>query len=161
LEVLPGAQVILVDGSDRPAGTLNQAGRGMAIRVAALPAVGYAHEAIQPPYDADTYLPRAFRAAVRDFLAWPARLAGAAPVGEASSPIAEIVRYDGPDRAVVFVIDHRAEPVKQFTVKLADAAGFARALTASGNPVELQANDDGSLTIALSLNTADAVVLLE
>ncbi|MFH1264831.1 MAG: hypothetical protein ABIK89_03845, partial [Planctomycetota bacterium] len=101
------------------------------------------------------------RATVRDFLAWPARLAGAARIAAASSPIAEIVRYDGPDRAVVFVIDHRAEPVKRFTVELADAAGFARALTATGNPVAIQATADGSLSIALPLNTADAVVLLK
>ncbi|MFH1919398.1 MAG: hypothetical protein ABIP48_05855, partial [Planctomycetota bacterium] len=161
LEVLPGAQVILFDSAGRPAGTLNKAGRGMAIRVAALPGISYAHEAIQPPYDADTYLPQAFRAAVRDFLAWPARLAGAARIAAASSPIAEIVRYDGPDRSVVFVIDHRAEPVERFTVELADAAGFARALTATGNPVAIQANADGSLSIALPLNTADAVVLLK
>ena len=87
--------------------------------------------------------------------------AGAARVAEAESPIAGIVRYDGPDRAVVFVIDHRAEPVERFTLTLADAAGFARALTATGNPVELQPNDDGSLTVALPLNTADAVVLLK
>ena len=161
LEALPGAEVILVDTAGRPAGTLNKFGRGMAIRVAALPGISYAHEAVQAPYDPDAYLPHAFRTELRDFLAWPARLAGVAPVAEASSPIAEIVRYDGPGRAVVFVIDHRAEPVERFTFTLADAGGFTRALTATGAPAEIHTNDDGSLTIALSLNTADAVALLK
>ncbi len=133
----------------------------MAIRVAALPGISYAHEAIQPPYDPDGYLPQSFRTALRDFAAWPARLAGGARAGGASSPIAEIVRYDGQDRAVVFVIDHAAEPLERFTLTLADAAGFVRALTATGSPVEIEANDDGSSTIALPLDTADALVLLK
>jgi len=158
-EALPGAQVILVDGAGRAAGTVNQAGRGTAIRVAALPGISYAHEATQPPYDPDSYLPQDFRADLRDFVAWPATLAGAARVAAAKSPVAEIVRYDGPDRAVVFVIDHAAKPAERFTFELSDAAEFTRAITASGNPAELQAGDHDSLTITLPLDVADAVVL--
>jgi hypothetical protein len=51
LEILPGAEVILTGSQGRPAGTLNRAERGTAIRLAALPAVSYAHEAIRPPYE--------------------------------------------------------------------------------------------------------------
>lgn len=160
LDASDGAQVILVDGQKRPAGTLNKAGRGTAIRVAALPGISYAHEAAQPPYDPDSYLPRTFRAELRDFIAWPAKLAGAVPVATTESPIAEIVRYDADDRAIVFAIDHRAEPAERFTFVLHDAAGFARAITASGNPVELKDAGNGRLSMTLPINQADAVVLL-
>lgn len=161
LEPLAGAEVILADSQGRPAGTIHRAGRGMAIRLAALPGISYAHEAIQPPYDPDSYLPQDFRPALRDMLAWPAKLAGAAPVGAAKSPLAEIVRYDGPDRAVVFIIDHRAVPVDRFTFTLFDANGFTRAIAATGNPVEMKPQGDGSLALAMPLRAADAVVLLK
>lgn len=161
LEATAGARVILVDSQSRPAGTLNKAGRGTAIRVAALPGISYAHEAVQPPYDPDAYMPKKFRVGLRDFLAWPARLAGAARVAAAQSPIAEIVRYDGPDRAVVFVIDHAAQPVERFALELHDAAGFTRAISAAGSPVELRSMGGGTLGVSLPLSTADAVVLLK
>jgi hypothetical protein len=159
LEPLAGAAVVLVDRRGLPAGTMNKFGRGTAIRVAALPGISYAHEASQAPYDPDSYLPQTFRVELRDFIAWPARLAGVVPVAVAQAPIAEIVRYDGPDRAVVFVIDHRARPTERFTFELSDAANFTRATTASGNPVELKVLKGGKLLVSLPLNLADAVVL--
>jgi len=161
LEAKAGARAILLDGQSRPAGTLNKARGGTAIRVAALPGISYAHEAAQPPYDPDSYLPKKFRTGLRDFIAWPARLAGAARVAAAQSPIAEVVRYDGPDRAVVFVIDHAAQPVERFSLELDDAAGFTRALSAAGSPVRLTSTDGGKLRVRLPLSTADAVVLLK
>ena len=161
LEAMPGARVILTDREGRPAGTMNKAGRGTAIRVATLPGISYTHEAVQPPYDPDSYSPQNFRAALRDFVAWPAGLASASRVGKAQSPVAELVRYDGPDRAVVFVIDHAAQPVEPFTFELDDAAGFTRAISASGNPVEIKGAVNGSRSIALKLHAADAVVLLK
>lgn len=161
LEVRTGAKVILTNQAGQPAGVVNPFGKGTAIRVAALPGLTYLHEALQPPYDPTTYLPRNFRTELRDFLAWPAKRAGAARVAEAFSPIAEIVRYDGPDRAVVFVIDHRAEPTERFQFKLFDADGLARGLAATGVPVELQQTEPEVLTVSLPLHAADAVVLLK
>jgi hypothetical protein len=130
-----------------------------AIRLAALPGVSYVHESIQPPYSIDSYLPTNFRAGLRDFLAWPARLAGAPRVAAARCTIAEIVRYDGPDRIVVFVIDHRAEPVERFIFDLFDAAGWTRATAASGARVELAPSAGGVLRVTLPLSAADALVL--
>jgi hypothetical protein len=161
LEALAGAQVILTNQEGQPAGVVNQFGQGMVIRVAALPGLSYLHEALQPPYDPNTYLPQNFRAELRDFIAWPARRAGAARVAEASSPIAEIVRYDGPDRAVMFVIDHLAKPTERFECQLFDARGFTRALSATGVPVELKQTRPDVLTVSLPLQAADAVVLLK
>jgi hypothetical protein len=159
LTTLSGVQVFLRDSQQRPAGTRNQAGRGTAFRVAALPGISYAHEAIQPPYDPDSYLPQNFRPELRDFLAWPARLAGVVPVVVTPQPLAEIVRYDGSDRAVIFIIDHRAQPLERFALTLPEASGFNHALTATGRPVELQPHADGRLTLTLPLQLADAVVL--
>jgi hypothetical protein len=161
LEPLPGARVILLDGQKRPAGTIHRPGRGTSIRVAALPGISYAHEAVQPPYDPDRYLPQQFRPALRDFLAWPARLAGAARTAAAACPIAEIVRYDAADRSVVFVIDHRAAPVERFEFELFDAAGFTRAVSASGRPVVIKDAGGGRLAVSLPLEVADAVVLMK
>lgn len=161
LEPLAGAQVILKDRQGRPAGTRNRAGRGTAIRVAALPGISYAHEAVQPPYEIDKYLPTDFRAGLRDFLAWPAKTAQAARTARTQSPIAEIVRYDGPDRTVLFLIDHAAQPVERFTFELDDAAGFVRAISASGKPVTINSANHGTLNVSLPLDAADAVVLLK
>jgi hypothetical protein len=154
------SEILLVDGAGRPAGSRHKSGQGTAIRLAALPGISYAHEATQPPYDPDTYLPQNFRVALRDFIAWPATLAGAHRVGTAHSPIAELVRYDAPDRAVIFVIDHAAQLNTRFTIEIPDAAGFTHAISATGNPVELQPGEAGTLKISLPLNVADAVVLL-
>lgn len=161
LEPLPGAEVVLADSNGRPAGTVNKYGKGTAIRLAALPGVSYIHEAVQPPYDIESYRPTAFRVALRDAIAWPARLAGAVRTAAAESPIAEIVRYDGPDRAVVFVIDHQGTPSPKFQFELFDAAGFRRAIAASGKSVELQPGTNGSAWISLPLDLCDGVVLLK
>ena len=159
LTELAGARTILSNRAGEPAGIVHRLGRGTAIRLAALPGVSYVHEAIQPPYAIGSYLPKSFRAELRDFLAWPARLGGASRVAAADCPIAEIVRYDGPERAMVFVIDHRAEPAGRFTFDLFDAAGWTRAMAASGARVELAPSAGGVLRISLPLSAADAVVL--
>jgi hypothetical protein len=161
LEALPGAELLFSDSAGQPAAARNKLGSGTAIRLAALPGISYVHEACQPPYDPDTYLPRQFRTDLRDFIAWPARFAGARPVGTAQSPVAEIARYDAPDRTVLFVIDHAAQSVGRFTLQIPDAAGFTRAITASGKPVELARGADDSVTLSLPLNVADAIVLLQ
>ncbi len=161
LEPAASAKVFLVDDQKRPAGTIHKAGSGTAIRLAALPGISYAHEASQPPYDPDSYLPQNFRTGLRDFIAWPSRLAGAIQVASAQAPIAEIVRYDGPDRAVVFAIDHRAPSVGRFAFELHDASRFSRAKSASGNPVEIRPAGGGKLAVSLPLDVADAVVLFQ
>ncbi len=126
--------------------------------MAALPGIAYIHEATRPPYNPDSYWPTQYRAALRDFLAWPARLSGARTVTRASSPIAEVVRYDAPDRAVLFVTDHAAPPTERFTIEL-DDVNFARAFTATGLPVEVSQPRPGAIRLSLPLHIADAIVL--
>jgi hypothetical protein len=154
-----GAQTILTAADGQPAGVVNVVGKGLTVRLAALPGLAYVHEALQPPYEIDGYLPTAFRAALRDFIAWPAQRAGAFRVAAAASPIAEVVRYDGPDRAVVFIIDHNAKPTDRFTFELFAAAGYAKAVAASGAAVKLADKGNGVLEVSLPMIVADAVVL--
>ena len=154
----PSARTILTDSAGNPAGVVNTFGGGLAIRIAALPALSYIHEALQGE-DVDAYLPRNFRPALRDFITWPARQAQAVRVASAGSPIAEIVRYDGADHAIVFVIDHEAEPTDRYAFELFDAAGFTKAFTAAGASVELTPKPNGALEITLPMNVADAIVL--
>lgn len=154
-----GAETILSTPKGEPAGVVNAAGKGLSVRLAALPALAYVHEALQPPYEIESYLPTAYRAALRDFIAWPAQRAGATRVAASACPIAEIVRYDGPDRAVIFLIDHTAKPNPRFTFQLFDAAGFTKAVAATGAAVELSDKGNGTLELTLPLSTADAVVL--
>lgn len=154
----PGAEVILSDGEGRPAGVVSAFGRGLAVRIAALPALSYIHEALQGE-DVNVYLPKAFSKALRDFIVWPARKARAYRVAEAESPIAEIVRYDGADHAVVFVIDHNAEPTDRFAFELFDAAGFTKAFTAAGVEARLAPRANGVLEISLPMNVGDAIML--
>ena len=162
LEPLRGAKIILTNKDGRPTGTLHRFGRGIAIRLAAAPGITYLHEAVShKSYDIESYLPTAFPGDLRDFIARPAKLGNAVRIAETSAPITEIVRYDGPRRAVVFVIDHEAAPKKNFVMKLADASQFTSAYTATGNPVRLKREAGGVLRITLPLHTADAIVLEE
>jgi hypothetical protein len=161
LEPLAGAEVILKNREGRPGGTIHKTGRGTAIRLAALPGVSYVHEAVQPPYDPDSYLPRQFRPELCRMIAWPACLAGATRMAATDSQPAEIVRYDGPDRAVVFVIDHRGERTASFSFELFQAGGFTRAIAATGSRVELIQTGGGRLKVSLPMNACDAIVLLK
>jgi hypothetical protein len=159
LAPLPGAQTILTTAKGEPAGVVNQVGTGLCVRVAALPGLAYVHEALQPPYEINSYLPTGFRAALRDFIAWPAQQAGAARVAAAASDIAEIVRYDGPERAVVFIIDHGGKPVQDFQFRLHDAGAIRQARAATGKPVTIRSEGGGVLTVSLPMDGADAVVM--
>lgn len=122
--------------------------------------VAEVHQASQPPYEPNSYLPTAFAAELRDFVAWPAVLAGARQVAKADSPIAEIVHYDAPGRAVVFVIDHRARRKPRFRFERPDAAQFTRALAASATGVSLEKLPGSRLRVTLSIEGANAVELL-
>jgi hypothetical protein len=159
LAPLPGGQPVLTTATGEVAGVLNRVGAGLSLRLAALPGLAYVHEALQPPYDIESYLPTAFRPALRDLIAWPAQHANAARTAAAARPIAEVVRYDGPDRAVVFAIDHTGTPADRFAFTLFAAAGYSQAVSATGAPVTLADKGDGAIEVSLPLNGADAVVL--
>ena len=160
LQPLTGAVTILAFTNGAPAGVFNHCGKGAAIRLATLPGIAYLHEAIRDmSYDADTYSPTNYPPAVRDFIAWPAAMTGAFRTAQASSPIAEVVRYDGPNRAVLFVIDHRMRSDVDFRMTVAEAAQFNMARTARGAVVRMRRTKDGALELAFPLDQADAVVL--
>jgi hypothetical protein len=156
-------KVVLQNKAGAAAGVLHAFGKGQAIRLAASPGLTYVNDAIRDKtYDAETYLPKNYNPALRDFLAWPATLAKATRVAIASTPITEITRYDGQSngksRAVVFVIDHNATPNPNFSMTLPQAGNFTKASSASGKPVTIKKLGD-SLQVSFALNTTDAIVL--
>ena len=156
------AKVILKNAKGEPSGVMNRVGKGAAVRVAAVPGITYLNDAVRDKdYNAETYLPQKYRAELRDFLTWPARLAGASPViASSDAPLLEAARYDAPGRAVVFLIDHTATP-RQLTLTLPQAAQFTGAYTARGRPVTIAKGDGGSLRVTLPLDVTDALVLEE
>jgi hypothetical protein len=152
--------VILKNRAGQPAGVLHRWGRGRAIRVAALPGITYLNDAVRgKEYNPETHLPQAYRQVLRDFIAWPAQLAGAARVAQTNGPITEVTRYDGEGRTLLFVIDHRAAPAPGFTLKLPQSAGFRKAYTARGKQVRLKSLAGGALQVQFPLDVTDVVVL--
>ncbi len=161
-----GAVPILETSDGRPAATMHDFGSGRAIRMAALPGIAYIHSAIRRlKYDADSYLPKRYDPRLREFIAWPSALAGAAKLGETNAPTAVLTRYDAgeefthPERSVVFVVDYSGEPRKDFTAVLPDAAHFRRVRTARGADIKWKPLPDGKMEIAFPLDLTDAVVL--
>jgi hypothetical protein len=157
------AKVILKNKKGEATGVLHSFGKGTAIRLAAAPGITYLNDAVRgKDYDADSYLPKKYNKALRDFIAWPAMLAKAFRVAHASTPITEITRYDGKTgnkaNALFFVIDHNAEPNPNFSMTLPQTAQFSKARTASGKPVTLKKIGD-ALQVAFALDVTDAVVL--
>jgi hypothetical protein len=160
LDPVAGTPVILRNQAGKPAGVLHHSGQGTAIRVAALPGITYLNDAVRDKaYDPETRLPQNYRRELRDFIAWPARLGGAARVAETNGPVCEVTRYDGKDRTLLFVIDHRAAPAPGFALKLPQAAGLRRAYTARRKRVRLQSLAGGALQIQFPLDVTDVVVL--
>ena len=158
LEVLGDGKIFLMKNND-PAGIINEFGNGLAIRVVGLPGLSYLNESIRGEnYKPNSYLPKNFSQSLRDFIVWPAKLANAKIVAETSESITEIVRYNGNDRAVIFIMDRSIKKHDSFLLKIPDALQYKTAYSATGNPVEL--GIEGNLrTIVLPLYIADAVVL--
>ncbi|HID24025.1 MAG TPA: hypothetical protein EYP14_16710 [Planctomycetaceae bacterium] len=163
----PNAQTVfkLEDGS--AGGVLNRYGAGLALRLASFPGVEYIHDAVtakeywgdlgrKAPYN---QMPRKFRPALRDLIAWPANHAGAVRVAECDAPIVEFTRYDSPEATVVFIIDHDIEPRANFRFTLPDAARFRHARSARGRGVRMRPRPNGKLQIELSLDMTDIIVL--
>lgn len=154
------ARVILRNKAGEPAGVLHSYGKGRAVRLAACAGIAYLHEAVRSKeYDVETYLPRDYRPELRDFLAWPAKLAKAAPVARASAPVCEVARYDGKGRCVLFVLNHKGTPIKDFVLRLPQAKGLLSARTASGKPARLRSLSEDVVEITFSLDVAEAIIL--
>jgi len=154
------AKVILKNTAGQPAGLLHSFGKGRAIRIAALPGIAYVSDALRKDFNLNTdYLPKNFRQELRNFLIWPAQLAKATRIAQSNAGATEITRYNGQNRAVIFVIDHAGQSHPNFTMKLNAAQGFTKAYSASGKPVRVKAGQGGVLEVSFPLNATDAVVL--
>ncbi|MGH7173657.1 MAG: hypothetical protein ACRELG_25520, partial [Gemmataceae bacterium] len=160
LDPTKDAKVILRNKAGSPAGVLHTFGKGRAVRLAACSGIAYLHDAVKAKdYDPESYLPHAYRSELRDFIAWPAKLAKAEPVAEASAPACEVARYDGKGRSILFVLNHAGTPVKDFILRLPRAKGLISARTASGKPARLRTLPNGVVEVACSLDVAEAIVL--
>ena len=154
------ARVILRNKAGEPTGVLHPFGKGRAVRLAACPGIAYLHDAVTAKgYDAESYLPQAYRAELRDFIAWPAKLAKATPIAEISAPVCEVARYDAKGRSILFVLNHAGTPIKDLVLRLPQAKGLVSARTASGKPARLRVLSDGRVEVACSLDVAEAIVL--
>ena len=158
-------RTILTGNQGNIAGVLHTYGRGKAIRLACLPGDAFVQEAIQGK-KFETYLPQEYRTKLARFIAWPAELAGVAPVGKVSSttPLATLKRWDfgegaTPQRSVVFVIDYSGKPNPDFSVTLPDAAHFTRIRTAHGAKVTVAPGTRGLTQITFPLDVADAIIM--
>ena len=142
------------------AGVKNKFGKGIAIRIAAMPGISYVNEAVKgKDYDIEAYLPKKFGKSLREFIAWPAKLAKAVKIAETKEPITEIIRYDGKNHAVVFIIDHDAAKKKEMIFRLFDAGQFTKAYSATGEPVKIRKQKNNTLLVTMPMNIADAIVL--
>jgi len=160
LEPAKNGKVILKNANGKCAGIKNSFGSGTAIRVAGFPGISYLYEAVKgKDYDIKAYLPKKFSKDLREFIVWPAKLANAEKIAETKEPITEIVRYDGKDKAVVFIIDHDAAKKENMTFQLFNAGQFTKAYSATGNPVKIQKQKGNILQITMPMNIADAIVL--
>jgi hypothetical protein len=154
------AGVLLKDAAGAVMGTRNAAGKGTALRLAALPGLAYLNRATRgADYDINSYLPQDFDPALRNFLALPARLAKVEPVAQSNLDIPEIVRYDAPGRSVVFVINYAGKEKPDFSMLLPDASWATKARTADGAKVTLRKEAGGMTRVSFPLNVAGAVVL--
>jgi hypothetical protein len=157
IQPLPNSKTILKNTEGKPVGVLNNFGSGRAIRIAGLPGLAYIYTAITAPgYNPDNYKPTAYDPALRDFIAWPAKLAGATRIAEANIPTTQMARYDKSGKTVFFVINH-GDPSDSFKMKVS-GTNFKSAYTASGKAATLSASGD-TTEVSFPLDDADAVVL--
>ena len=160
IEPLDKAMTIAQTAKGHCAGVKNKFGKGIAIRIAAMPGISYVNEAVKgKDYDIQSYLPKKFGKALREFIVWPAKLANARRIAITQEPITEIVRYDGKDRAVVFVIDHDAVKKEKINFSLPYAGQFTKVYSASGEPVKIREQKNNMLLVTMPMNIADAIVL--
>jgi hypothetical protein len=152
------AKVVLRDQVGGVAGVLHSFGKGMALRVAALPGITYLNDAVRgASFDIESYHPTQYRPELRDFIAFLPKLAHAERV-ETNAPIAEVVRYDARDRSVLIVVNHGA-PVPNFEVTLRDAQ-VANGYSGTGTPVAVHGTGaEGTVNVQFDLKEADAIVL--
>lgn len=163
LSPAPEANVLLRNKEGRPTGTFHRYGQGAAIRLAALPGIAYLHgakrEQKSDPVTTESYLVRAFRKDLRNFICWPAAEARAARVATWEAPAMEVVRYDKPQEVVLFLLNYSGVSEPEFAFRLPDGAKFTSARSLRGARVILEPMADGAANIRVALDTADTLVL--
>ena len=162
LEPQAGVTTLFTNETGKVMGTLNKVGRGVALRVAALPGLAYINHAVRDKtYNSDTYAPRGYDPETRDFLSLPARLANVPYVAKSNLESGEVTRYDAPGRSVLFVVNFGAEVKEDFSMLVPDATWAKKATCADGAKVRLTKEADGLTRVSFPLNVAGAVVLEE
>lgn len=152
------AAVILKDPTGAAAGVMHSYHKGTAVRIAALPGVTYANDAVKDKaYDIESYHPTNYRPELRNFITFLPKLAGAERI-ETNAPLVEVARYDASDRTVLVVVNHGA-PVPNFHLTLADASSVVSSYSATGTAVQVHALPHAASDVSFDLGTADAVVL--
>jgi hypothetical protein len=160
LQPLANVKLLLTNETGKVMGTLNKIGRGVALRVAALPGLAYLNHAVRDKtYDSDTYAPRGYDPETRDFLSLPARLANVPYVAKSNLESGEITRYDAPGRSVLFVVNFGAQEKADFSMVVPDATWAKKAYCADGAKVLLTKEANGLTHVSFPLNVAGAVVL--
>ncbi|MBU4270327.1 MAG: hypothetical protein KKA28_00435 [Planctomycetes bacterium] len=115
VEPVAGATVLGKYQSDGTTGAvMNGFGKGRAVFVGALAGLTYLGPAATASSDV---LPTAFPEPIREFLAVPARLAGAARPAVASNPLVETQYMTGPQGTVVTLINWNPEPIPELTLR--------------------------------------------
>jgi hypothetical protein len=160
LQPLANVKLLLTNETGKVMGTLNKIGRGVALRVAALPGLAYLNHAVRDKtYDSDTYAPRGYDPETRDFLSLPARFANVPYVAKSNLESGEITRYDAPGRSVLFVVNFGAQEKADFSMVVPDATWAKKAYCADGAKVLLTKEANGLTHVSFPLNVAGAVVL--
>jgi len=125
-----------------------------------LPGIAYLKDALGDE-DIPARLLDGYREELRDFIVWPAKLAGVQPVAlEKNAPLAAVTRWDHPKRSILYVIDYSGKKTPNFSLRIPDAAGFTKARTLQGKPVKWKpSGNPGEWDILFPLDVADAVIL--
>jgi len=149
-----GATVIATFADGKPAGFLNKVGKGMILRYAFMPGLGYVRSAAIKPTEVIT----GFKPEQQWLLTVPVRLAGVVPPLTASEPLVEAQLLKGPQADLVGLSNWSGGKVNELTVTIRDAAKVKRVTAVSG--VALKTKRTGAaLEIKLPLADVDFLVL--
>ena len=137
-----------------PAGFLNKVGKGMILRYAFMPGLGYVRSATIKPTEVLT----GFKPEQQWLLSLPVRLAGVVAPLTASEPLVEAQLLKGPQADLVGLSNWSGVKVDELTVTIRDAAKIKRVTAVSGAALKTR-RSGAALEIKLPLAEVDFVVL--
>ena len=149
-----GATVTATFADGKPAGFLQKAGKGLILRYAFMPGLGYVKSANIKPTEVIT----GFKPEQRWLLTLPVRLAGVVPPLAASEPLVEAQLLKGPQADLVGLSNWSGGKVDGLTVTIRDAGKIKRVTTITGTVVQTK-RVGTSLEVKLPLAEVDFLVL--